>query len=111
MFNEMYKVRDSERNLFGDNWCGESVFDRATPMLIAKFEKPDGADGHDVEVYCSAAPSRFFTIKALDSTNSVGEFRKGFILETGSGMGQLTKQIAFEISQGMLGIKAESDAV
>lgn len=108
MFDHLYGVSNDERAVFGSNWCGGIEFEKYTPMLIAKFKKPENSDGHDVEVYCSAAPARFFTIKALDSTNSVNEVNKGFTLETGSGMGEFSKQIAEAISSGMLGISQEN---
>jgi hypothetical protein len=109
MFEQLYDVKPEESEVFGLNWCGSTKFEKHTPMLIAKFTKDKDSDGQDVEVYCSAAPARFFTIKALDSTNSVNEINKGFTLETGSGMAVLTKQIAEAISSGMLGIYTENN--
>lgn len=55
-----------------------------------------------MEIYCYAVPAEFFTIKALGDNNSCGEPKSTFTLETGSGMAELSAQIAQAISEGML---------
>ena len=79
--------------------------------LIAKVPKR-GRDGQSVEVYCTAMPVRFYTIKALPGKNSVGDHLPGFEFGTGSGqdMGELAGRMAIAISEGMLGFHPEETA-
>jgi len=55
-----------------------------------------------VEVYCSAAPAKFYDIVALDSQNSIGRTKKGFMLSTGSGCEREAQVIAKLLNDGML---------
>jgi len=65
-------------------------------------------DGQDVELYEVRMPARFFEIKVLSRTTSEGKVKKGFILSSGSGQGELVVRIAKAIAKGMLGLKEKS---
>lgn len=104
VFADSYNVSAVNRKIFGLNWCGKDKFEKGIPMLIAKFTKEEDSDGHNVDVYGTAAPAVFFTVTAQPSTNSMGEAQKGFSLHTGSDMGELSKQMAEAICLGMLGM-------
>ena len=80
-------------------------------VLIARYDRiPDG-DGQDVEVYCCAMPARFYTLKVLPARDSVGEPMSGYVISSGSGVGQLMARLAEEISRGMIGFtEGGSDA-
>jgi len=106
MFEEMYAVRQSEKTIFGEEWCGPESFEEYEKTLVATYPKVPGSDGNDVEIYCSASPSRFYEVTAIESENSVNEKVDGFSLSTGSGeeMAVLAVTMAKAIQQGMLSI-------
>jgi len=101
----LYRVTHDERQLWGDKWTGVEKFRHAEETLIAVFPKTH-PNGQDVEVYCSALPARFYKLKALHGTDSLGSPKAGFVLATGSGTGmaELTKLMAEAISRNMLGL-------
>ena len=105
MFDSWYEVNEEEKDVFGDKWCGPNSFSEYKKTLIARFSKMQGSDGHDVEVYCSAAPARFYEVKALDTIDSTGHDKKGFSLSSGSGleMAKFMAELAHNISIGMIG--------
>lgn len=104
MFDELYRTRTDEVAAFGEHWCGPESLAHGVETLIAEYAGE--GDGHHVKVYCCAMPARFYDIRALETTNSVGEPRPAFTLGTSSGMAVLTAQIAKAISEGMLGINS-----
>ena len=91
----------SELLAFGNHWCGPETYKLWEETLVARYESE--GDGQSVEVYCCAAPARFYTIKVLADTNSVGDPLKPWELGTGSSMADLAAKIAKAASRGMLG--------
>jgi hypothetical protein len=106
--DDCYVPYERERAAFGKHWIGPLRYPHCEEVAIALFRKhPEDGDGQDVHVYCSAMPARFYTLRAMDSTNSIGEPVKDFCLSTGSGQLQLVADMAKAISEGMLGIESE----
>lgn len=102
LFDFLYQEAGLEKKTFGKHYCAEGPFVHGEEKLIARYAKEKGGDGHDVEVYETRLPARFFRIMAIETRNSVGGFKPGFNLETGSGQEQLAADIALAISEGML---------
>jgi hypothetical protein len=105
--NILYAVSLDDREAFGSNWCGPEEFVIWTEVLVAKYPKVEGGDGNPVEIYCTAAPARFYRISILASFNSVGEPKPGFEVFTGAGTGisKTAAKIAEDCSQGMLSFR------
>lgn len=105
MFDKYNIVHDSERMPFGEHWCGPDQFEPHKETLVATYPKnpPDG-DGQSVNVYCTAAPARFYTIRTQAGEDSMGYPQPGFTLSTGSSEQNLAAAIAEAISKGMLGM-------
>jgi len=100
-----YRIRDDEKAVFRDRWVFEGAeFKHGEETLVAHYPKPEPGDGQPVDVYCTACPARFYRLVVLSSENSVGDFKLGYDLETGSGMGALVHSVASAISEGMLGL-------
>jgi len=93
----LLKVQDDERSLFGPAWCGPDEFSIYVPAKVAEYA--GAIEGHRTEVICTAAVSRFYTIKACGNPD-VGE--PGFMLSTGSSETEAAADIAQMISQGLL---------
>jgi hypothetical protein len=104
--SELYVVKDYERRVFGDRWCGPTRYKRGEEHLVARYPAIGGGDGQPVEIYVAAFPARALTIKALEGVNSIGQVVPAFTLQTGSGdeMHHLAVKIAVAVSEGMLGI-------
>lgn len=117
IFGVLYRTdgllgREDGASFWGDAWCGPAVLPHWQETLIAKFTGT--GDGQDVEVYCTAAPARFYRINIIPGSNSIGEPMEGHVLTTGTGQEDLVKAIAIAYSEGMLGIdraKATGKAV
>lgn len=111
-FAFMYNTRHDDRAVFGANWCGPDVLPHAKDIVIARYPKPDGGDGHDVEVTCCALPARFYEVRALPATNSVGDVKPGFTLATGSNnqMARWAHMTAKLIADGMIGPRDTSES-
>jgi hypothetical protein len=110
MIDSMYVPYDRERRAFGNKWCGPDKYESWVETLVARYEKdPLDGDGQTVEVYCTAAPARFYRLKVLPSPDSINNQQAGFEITTGSGAGELAASIAEAISQGMLGFKPDGD--
>ena len=103
MFDELYNS-DRIKGVFGDAWCGPEVLPRHQEVRIAKYEENADDDGQGVEVYCTAMPAQFFTVKALAGKNSVGDENPGFILSTGSDCAEWAAETARMINTGMVGL-------
>ena len=103
MFDALYDTKNMSDAL-NDNWCGPDKLPHAEEVRIAIFDKEDGGDGHKVELYCTAMPAKFFTIKALETRNSAGELRQGFKLNTGSGCFEWSIKTAEMLTEGTLGV-------
>ena len=95
-----------DRRTFGKYYCAEGDFIHGQWKLVAQYPKEEGSDGHDVEVYESRFPARFFRIVALPTKDSVDDHRQGFALGTGSGddMGVWAHETALLIRNGMVDI-------
>ncbi len=89
---------------FGEAWIGPERYETHKETLIARYESPDDEDGQTVEIYCIAMPARFYTIRALEGPNSIGERQAAFEFRTGSSMAQLAADMGKAISEGMLGL-------
>lgn len=82
-------------------WLGpEERFEHNLPTRIARYAQCD--DGQPVELRCTACPARFYTLNVLPSRNTVGERRRGYVLETASGMLQEAVKLAQLIADGSL---------
>ena len=104
LFSGEYHLSNSILEVFEGHLVEENpTLRHAQETLIATFPKdpPDG-DGQPVEVYCTALPAEFFTIRALEASDGVGSTLKAFEISTGSGMAELTRVIAQAITEGML---------
>lgn len=105
MLDALYKPDVRDRSIFGANYTPPEKFAHGEWVTVARFEKEPGGDGQPVEIDECRMPARFFRLRALDSTNSVGDPKPGFSLSTGSGdeMGRLMARLATEIAAGMVG--------
>lgn len=108
MWDSLCEVREDEKAIFGNLWQGGDKFRHWEETLIVKLPKatPDG-NGQEVEIYCTAAPARFYTVKALPTPNSCNQMSNGYEISTSSGdnMARLALELAQWISQGMIGVK------
>ena len=84
MFDCLYETKEMKK-ILGTSFCGPDRLPHFEEVRIAIFEEDHENDGYGVELYCTATPAKFFTIKALDSKNSVGDQQKGFKFSTGTG--------------------------
>ena len=110
MFENTYPPYDHERAIFGDAWCGPELYEHGKECLVARYLSEDDSDGQSVEIYCTPMPARFYTIRALEGPNSIGEIQPGFEFETGSSMAQLAADIGQAVADGMLGLRTEPAA-
>ena len=101
MFDCLYETKEI-KEVLGYNFCGPDKLPHFQEVRIAVFEEDHENDGYGVELYCTAAPAKFFTVKALDYRNSVGDEKKGFSLSTGSGQFEWAVNAAKMINEGML---------
>ena len=103
----MYEARDYEIAAFGQRWVGPKSFKPWVETHVATYEKHSGGDGQTVNVYCSAAPARFYKLSVLAGANSVGEPQAAYEVNTGSGQHQLTADLAKAIAEGMIGFEVK----
>jgi len=101
----LYKTTYEDKKIWGDSFCGPTKFIHGKETLISRIIKRS-PDGQTVEVYCTAMPARFYTIKVLEGEKSVYAYKKQFEFRTGSGYGmqELSKLIANAIAEGMLNL-------
>ena len=102
MFESMYEPYPTELEAFGDHWCGPDKYPHWGDTLVATYEGT--GDGQTVEVYCTAGPARFYTLRIRAGKDSVGAPQKPWQLGTGSGEEKLAADIAKAISEGGLGL-------
>lgn len=107
MLDFLYDTSEMKKALSG-NWCGPSTLAHGIEVRIAVFKDDIKNDGYAVELCCTATPANFYTIKALDSKNSVGDMRKGFSLHTGSGCFEWAVETARMVNTGMLTVSVNS---
>lgn len=105
IFDHLYAPYDHEVLAFGEHWLGLQRYKPWQETLIAQYIKPEGSDGQTVMVYGCAGPARFYKLYMLAGTNSVGEPKEAWELDTGSGQHQLVADMAKAISEGMLTCK------
>jgi len=103
-FDSLYVPYESERATFGVRWCGPEKYKSWKETRIARFCKNPGSDGQTVDVYCTAAPARFYTLKVRKGRNSVGEKLLAWEFGTGSSMAELAAKMAEAIAGGMLSL-------
>jgi len=87
-----------------------SGLEHGKETLLQHFDKdPEDGDGQPVDVFVTAMPAKFYTIRAHGSKNSCGDEVKPFTLATGSGdkMRELSILIAEAAAGGMIGIEQE----
>lgn len=101
--------QDDEIAAFGSNWLGVHQYPFQQNVLIASYPAGEGSDGQSTEVYCYAAPARFYEIKVLAETNSVGEMKPAYSVGTGSGEAAMAATVAKAISEGMLAFTPGDD--
>ncbi len=106
MFDSLRIPYQHEVLAFGENWCGPHTYEMYKEQLVARYESSDENDGQTVEVYCTIAPARFYTIKVLEGRDSVGNKKAAYAFQTGSGldMAKLAANMGEAISEGMLGL-------
>ena len=103
MLDFLYEPYEDERQTFGSHWCGPTVYKHCEEVLVALYYADEGGDGQNVEVHCTAAPARFYTLKVIPGFNSIGEPKAGYEVHLGSGQAELAVQLAELITDGMLG--------
>lgn len=108
MLDELFEPYASELEAFGEYWCGPEKYVEWVKHLIAMYDPQEG--GARVEVYCEAAPARFYTIKVFARKDYEGKQHPAYTLSTGSSQHQLAADIARAISEGMLVMRLEDTA-
>ncbi len=96
-----YYVSTEEREPFKDHWivADLTVFRPGDMAFIAIY--PPKADGHLVNVYCTACPERIYTLDVAGRTDGGGTFRAGWKVKA-SGMPTLVALMAQAIAEGMM---------
>jgi hypothetical protein len=100
----LYEPRITEIQVFGSHWVhsGVAPFPHGEEALIAVYRATAGSDGQSVDVYVTAMPARFYTLRVRSGTNSVGDHKAPYEVATGSGAWAEAATIAHMISTGML---------
>lgn len=94
---------ESLREKFGKHFCSTLIdAPHGEQTLIARFPRTTD-DGHDVRVYATVTPAIFYTIVAEETFNDLGQPRKGFTINTGSGMTDWVIETSTQIAGGMIG--------
>ncbi len=102
----LHDARDYEMAAFGPQWCGPDRYAHWEKTLVARYPKDtEEGDGQPCEVYCTAAPARFYTIKVLQADDSMGKSQSPWALAFGSGSHDLVATMAKAIAQGMVGLE------
>jgi hypothetical protein len=84
------------------------LFQRREWQELQHYPKTSG-DGQPATVWVIETPAPFYKIDVEDSVNSVGAPMVGLSLHTGSGEGQLARQIAQAFADGMLSLAYVND--
>lgn len=108
MFERLYDLGYEEDKLaFGEHAVEAGLYRHGDWQLIAIYPAEEYSDGQDVEVYCAAYPARFYQVRALPGSDSMGTPLPAFTASTGSGtaMRELAAAMAKAISEGMLSIR------
>ena len=98
----MYEPYADERQAFGRHWRGPKRFEHFEGVLVAKYEAKE--DGAAVEVYCEAAPARFYRLTVLDADGNTA-----YEISTGSGQHEMAAKMAEMIADGMLVVRAHGE--
>ncbi len=77
---------------------------RGVPTIAASYTA-NNSDGHDVEVFVTAMPARFYRIDVAPRGD-----KPGYTITTGSGCADLVHQMAEAIADGMLGFEQKDQA-
>lgn len=102
-----FRATPDEAKAFGSHWCfRDEFFEYAKETLVATYENETG-EGHPVEVYCTAMPTRFYRIDAGITRDANGWPVDGFSISTGGGMAALTHQVAIAITRGLLTVEPD----
>ncbi len=109
MLDELLAPYDEEIAAFNRNWIGPAKYESHKETLVARYDAE--GDGQPVEIYCTAMPARFYTLKALAGKNSIGKLIAPFEFMTGSGgeAAKLIAQMGKAIASGMLGFNQSKD--
>lgn len=83
-----------QRLAFGPHWIGPAHMPHGERTPIARYE-PTNPDGVGVTILCTAMPAPFYTLQP----------DTGPAMTTGSGQGQLARDIAQAMAHGMLGFE------
>ena len=95
-FASSYEIQAYEVQHWGQHYCGPhpgSKLPHGQEVLFARIEA-SSEDGRPVEVFCSAYPARFYTVRS-------GEL----VLRTGSDAAKLAFTVATAVAAGMLGVE------
>jgi hypothetical protein len=111
LMSPLYFPDRRDTDIFGDHYKPPKKFQYGKWHRIVTLRKEKRGDGGDAFIFECRMPARFFKVVVPDYENSVGEKKKGFTLQTGSGdeMGKLAMQIAHAASKGMLGLYEEDE--
>ena len=107
MFDSLYYPYKEEMQAFGEHWCGPDKYPSWDDIIVAKYRKHPGGDGQSVDVYCSAGPSRFYTLRVKAGKNSVNKQQEAYQIRTGSSCWNVAAELAELIADGMIGFYPE----
>ena len=77
----------------------------AAVATIAASYTAQNSDGHDVEVFVTAMPARFYRIEVAPRGD-----KPGYTISTGSGCADLVSKMAEAIADGMIGFTPKDPA-
>ncbi len=105
--NFFYEQRTPAFEQFGAAYRPPKRFAHGEDTEVVFLKSGEGEDGQDVRIYDGRMPAAFFTIEALPTQNSVGEWKPAFRISTGSGseMAELAASLAKAIVEGMISVE------
>jgi hypothetical protein len=108
MLDFLYEPDERDRAIFGKFYIEPGVFPHAEEVLVARYPK-DGGDGQPCEICECRLPARFYTLKALESSNSIGNVQPAYEIGTGSGdeIGRLIHEFAIQAARGMIAVRVQ----
>ena len=97
----LYAVTDRETVPFQSNsrLTFNDTLQHGVPTLAASYSAQN-SDSHDVEVFVTAMPARFYRIEVAPRGD-----KPGYTITTGTGCADLARQVAEAIADGMLGFQ------
>lgn len=99
-----YPPEPHDIEIFGCHWIGPAFSEFGKRHLVARYDSED-SDGHPVEIYCVAVPTRFYYIVVFPRPDREVSNRTPILeLGTGSSSARLAADIAAAFASGMLGL-------